>query len=110
MNIRTIHLKIKVKSLATEATIIRQETKKLKDAEEKESLYLHRILVVRKHSRLNNLAYGLIKRVPYAKMEAKCWERPDLAEVKKLAIKFGEENVAYLDQWMEDARTHLREK
>jgi hypothetical protein len=111
-------LKIKIKSLAAEAVIIRKEENKYRNyskskfnivgdslqevmAEGNEkasnrnkardiwlSLKSHRKFDVRNESRSALLAYGYIKSTPYAKMESKCYNPPDLKRIAQLVLKF----------------------
>jgi hypothetical protein len=62
--------------------------------------------VVRHHTRLNLLAYGLLKGTPYEVMERKCHEPPEFDKVATIARRFGgaEETIA---SWTEEARAHL---
>ncbi len=109
MNDRLIHLRIKIKSLAAEAAIIRKEANKT-NGMTKWSLNQHRTTIVREHARLNQLAYGLLRRVPYKVMEKKCDKAPDFKKVLELAVRFGEEDKKYLALWEEEAKTHLKEQ
>lgn len=61
-------LKVKLKSLAEEAKIIKFEEKRNKKA--REQLYLHRIQVVRTEARATLLAYGFIRKRKYKQLEA----------------------------------------
>lgn len=61
-------LRVKVKSLAEEARIIRREEARTRWAL-REELRLHRIGTVRSEARLSHLAYGLIRGLSYADME-----------------------------------------
>ena len=105
MEERTIHLKIKVRSLADEARSIRQEAKK-ESGMVKWGLNHHRTTVVRDHARHNLLAYGVLRGIPYRCMEDKCREAPDLERVEKIAKRFGatEESVA---SWVGEAEAHI---
>jgi len=105
MNLRTIHLRIKVRSLVDEAVNIRREANK-KSGMEKWDLNHHRTTVVRRHTRHNLLAYGILIGTPYELMEKKCAEAPDLKWVAKIAKSFdaSEEDIAV---WMADAESHL---
>jgi hypothetical protein len=85
---RREQLKVKVKSLAEEARIIRKEEQKA-FGQLRDELYLHRIHVVRRHSRSAHIAYGLILGRDYKQMEQKCEVPPDWQEVKRLCKKYG---------------------
>lgn len=105
MKERLIHLKVKVKSLAAEAVIIRAEAKKVK-GEVKHRLNVHRTGVVRWHARHNQLAYGLLRGRPYEVMEKHCCEAPDFAEIAKLAGRFGGEDEE-VSVWIREAKIYL---
>ena len=64
-------LRIKVKSLAAEAGIIRTEEKKFVGSD-RESLYYHRILDVRNEARATQLAIAWFNNKPYNTVERKC--------------------------------------
>jgi hypothetical protein len=102
---RKIHLKIKIKTLAAEGKFIRKEENKAKAsfrwlagraqsrAVEAEIafnvLYNHRTDKVRKAARHSILAYGYIRGRAYRKLEEKCNEPPNWAEVYKIVKRFG---------------------
>jgi hypothetical protein len=94
----TIELKIKAKSLAVEARIIRREELKLKrtanwytehqQAEEgaatsqkRQELYEHRIGIVRWESRATQLARGFIKGLAYSDMERPAYKTQKAGEL-----------------------------
>jgi hypothetical protein len=108
MNERLIHLRIKIKSLAAEAAIIRNESNKTKGMT-KWGLNHHRTSVVRYHSRHNLLAYGLLRQVPYQEMEIKCDEAPDFKIISDIATRFGG-NDKEIIKWLEDAKAYLKEQ
>jgi hypothetical protein len=103
---RTIHLRIKVKSLAAEAQIIRQEAKKTRGMI-RWDLNHHRKTIVRSHTRTNLLAYGILKGIPYSTMEKKCFERPDFSAVANIAKRFGATEIEIVP-WIEEAKNHLK--
>ena len=85
-------LKIKIKSLAAEAAIIRREERRLPRAGMtglRYALAQHRRYDVRSEARSALLAYGFLRGLPYARIEAKCWTVPDLARTAEIAAKFG---------------------
>lgn len=132
---RKTHLKIKVRTLALEASIIRAEERKaLKNPKlwsrfdwddtwksvpctpqdsgatnsSYESLRLHRITVVRQAARLNHLAYGFLRGTSYARMEGSCKTPPDWAKVEKIAKRFGpNEWSERWSTWLAEAQAHL---
>lgn len=82
---RRLYLKIKLKSLAAEARIIRHE-------ERKGFLYAelrdHRIMVVRKEARHTLLAYGFLRGRTRAQIETS--KKPvDWAKVESMVKKYG---------------------
>lgn len=84
-----VYLKIKVKSLAEEAKIIRNEERKYKgESPEFQGLHLHRINDVRKESRSANLAYGFLKGRSYSQIEHPNSRRPDWDRVYNLIKKY----------------------
>lgn len=101
---RTIHLRIKIKSLADEARTIRAEAKKVSGMVKWE-LNHHRTSVVRPHARLSLLAYGLLRGVPYRAIEHSCYELPNWEKIRNLASRFGGEEVA-IDAWISEAKEH----
>ncbi|MFA5024226.1 MAG: hypothetical protein WC523_04680 [Patescibacteria group bacterium] len=109
MNERLIHLRIKIKSLAAEAAIIRKEANKT-NGMIKWGLNYHRTTVVREHARLNQLVYGLLRRVPYKAMETKCYKAPDFKKILELAARFGENDKAYMELWEKEAKAHVEEQ
>jgi hypothetical protein len=62
-------LKIKLKSLAAEARIIRAEERKTSE-ELRHELHLHRVRDVRGEARATHIAYGFIRGTPYGRVEA----------------------------------------
>lgn len=88
------YLKIKIKSLAEEARIIRHEEKKwYGPSETRTGLYLHRVRDVRSEARAALLAYGFLRGRPYAALEKVGNHRQahalDLPRIVKLAQKYG---------------------
>ena len=121
---RATHLKIKLKTLAAEATLIRKEERKALEAGRHglhadrddyerhyrayESLRDHRTGIVRSTARINNLAYGFLRGRAYAEMEAKTTSEVDLVAVYKLVQRFGTpEDLAWWPEWQGDATVHL---
>ena len=82
------YLKVKIKSLAEEARIIRKE-ERVSEGEKREGLYLHRIGTVRRAARHTLLAYGFLRGKKYRQMEAKCEVSPKWPEVFKMVVKYG---------------------
>lgn len=84
-----IYLKVKVKSLADEARIIRLETKRARSLSIKNGLYRHRIDVVRFEARHTHLAYGFLRGKSYEQIEQKAHVAPNWAKVRKMVEKYG---------------------
>lgn len=105
MEERTIHLKVKVMSLAAEARIIRQQVWKAKGMV-KWRLNEHRTDVVRVHARHNGLAYGILRGVPYSAIEKKCDKKPDFEKVATIAKRFGSDEKM-VSAWVEKAEAYL---
>ncbi len=107
MKTRVKMLKVKIKSLAEEARIIRQEERRSKPGSQQQcELHEHRVKDVRSEQRHSMLAYAFIRRVPLAKVEPKSETPPDWKRVSKLVEKFGAveyqlkmSQTALLDQW-----------
>lgn len=91
-----VFLKVKIKSLAQEARIIRHEERKAKirkQGELRESLRFHRMQVVRAESRATNLAYGLLRGRRYSELEHKRWTKPDWKNVIRMVAKYGRQTT-----------------
>lgn len=121
-----LNLKIKIKSLAAEAKIIRQEERKyLKHARACESeehaeehrftmrsLQSHRKGGVRSEQRCSLLAYGFLKGMPYKRMEQSCREnnKPNWDTIEKMAIRFGADQRDIKQRFAEWKDEALNEK
>lgn len=92
------YLKVKIKSLAEEAKIIRLETKRAKRASIKDGLALHRKGIVRSEARHTHLAYGFMRGREYRQMEPKAHQEPNWEKVRKMVEKYG----THLDWSSED--------
>jgi len=117
-----VELKIKIVSLADESRTIRREERKIHEvwprldsggrkklSEEYQRLHYHRTIDVRRATRSSILAYGFLRGRPYAKLEAKCYEKPDLDIVLKLARKFSDAYVVIAPD-EDDVRDWLKGK
>lgn len=87
------YLRVKIKSLAAEARIIRHEEVKYKprikdDNQTYFALRYHR-LAIRGDTRSALLAYGILRGRTYRQIEAKCYEPPKLAQVRDNLVRFG---------------------
>lgn len=96
------YLKVKIKSLAEEARIIRKETKRAKSKSIKEGLALHRKGIVRHEARHTHLAYGFLRGREYRQMEHKAHEAPDWAKVRRMVEKYG----SHLEPWSYNSESY----
>lgn len=100
-NTDLIFLKVKAKSLAAEARIIRQDEKKYRGTFRYEQLYRHRIDVVRRVARETHLALSFLHDKEIMAVE-KTYDRydwmhlPNWESVKKMVDKYGVKR-AYFD-------------
>jgi hypothetical protein len=93
MKTRVKMLKVKIKSLAAEAKIIRLEERRSRPGGDQQiELHVHRVRDVRNEQRCSLLAYAFIRGVALARCEARSESPPDWMRVSKLVEKFG---VAY---------------
>lgn len=84
------YLKIKIKSLAAEARIIRQEERKWPGPSDvRHGLHNHRVVDVRMETRSALLAYGFIRGKEYRKIETFCYSVPNGMRIAQLAVKYG---------------------
>jgi hypothetical protein len=99
----SVFLKIKAKSLAVEATIIRQEEAKYLDRRPGSVwwwLNYHRIVQLRQEARATHLAYSFLRGRAYRQVENKCHTQPDWQRVTQLVKKYGDAKLlATLDDW-----------
>lgn len=108
----TVFLRVKIKSLAAEARIIRREETRWPHGHRElggiwSQLNSHRRRDVRPEARSAQLAYGLLRGRRYAVMEAKVWEAPDLPRIAYLVGKYGTgrnlpTDKAQLLEWVKD--------
>lgn len=116
----SIELKIKAKNLAHESRLIRegeveqrdrarqlrgkQKNTRLED-ERRESLYLHRIQVVRPEARSTHLARMFLKGTPYKHVERSCRIAPDRDKVVRMVVRYGKADKdtarAAVDAWLD---------
>lgn len=85
-----VYLKVKIKSLAAEAKIIRHAEQKHSSL--RAGLADHRRGVVRDEARLTLLAYGFLRGTPYLKIESKCELAPDWSRVLKMVQRYGRQH------------------
>ena len=83
-------LRVKVKSLADEAKIIRREEHRSKNWYEWYSLKQHRKGIVRREARSAQLALAFLRGVPYEKVESytRVGNEPNWKRVKDLVMKY----------------------
>jgi hypothetical protein len=88
-------LKIKIKSLAAEAVIIRQEERKYprKGYNIRWHLKEHRKHDVRDEARDAQLAYGFLRGRMYSTMEAKCHLPPTWSNIMRMITKYGTDDL-----------------
>jgi len=92
MKNKIVALRVKIKSLAEEAGLIRLEERRAKrrgSSRLLHSLQEHRRGVVRAEARASLLAYGFLRGRPYWAVEATRGSEPDWDYVGKLVRKFG---------------------
>ena len=108
-------LKVKKETLAAEARIIRRQEKRFKKrwgGEHKgfQSMYRHRIDVVRPASRAHCLAYGFLRDREYSVMEVLSYTNPDWVEVEKIAVRFStadeRETKQRFAEWLGHAKAY----
>lgn len=90
-----VFLKVKICSLAAEASIIRREERRWKPRwrSHQDQMFFrlkgHRTCDVRSEQRSALLAYGFLRGTPYLVIESKCYEEPNWGRVAKIVRKFG---------------------
>jgi len=105
---RNPYLRVKLKSLAEEARIIRIEelrANKARNFDLQNGLRGHRVATVRRATRETLLAYQFLRGVPYAKVEKPNSNPVDLLAVLRMVKRYGDlksgtEEQA-LKEWME---------
>lgn len=98
--IKLRHLKVKIKSLAAEARIIRAMEGKTSDNYCRNSLRLHRIEDVREEARHSQLAYAYLRKRPYSKAEKKGSRQVNQVKLAKLIDRFGGKHQQSLVNWL----------
>lgn len=102
---RNPFLRVKLKSLAAEAKIIRQEERKAnkhRDFSLQNELADHRKIVVRREARATLLAYQYLRGVPYSACETPNPDKknpPDWDRVERMVTKYGRKNFDR-EQWV----------
>lgn len=93
---RTKMLKVKIKSLAAEAAIIRMEERRARERQQydlMDALYLHRVRVVRAEARVTLMAYGLLRGRDAASIEPNARRPLDMARVEAMMKRYGPQRV-----------------
>ena len=90
MNTELTKLKIKLKSLAAEARIIRKEELKRKGkwSHQAETLYCHRVNYLRPITRATHVAYGLLRGLEYLQIEPTSKSQPDWDKIRGMITKY----------------------
>lgn len=105
-----IELKVKIKSLAAEAAIIRLEERRALGRKNRiDGLYFslnrHRRFLLRYEARSSQLAYAFLRGRPYRTTESSVLKTPMWPDVKRIAAKFSNmsssspELAKELDDW-----------
>ena len=81
-------LRIKIKSLAVEAAIIRSEERKIQGPL-REEMHNHRVLTVRSAARSTGIAYGFIRGRTLQQMEPTSKTEPDWSAIKPMLRRYG---------------------
>jgi hypothetical protein len=98
---RNPFLKVKLKTLAEEARIIRQEKSKAikdRDYDLANHLHIHRIETVRRECRATLLAYQCLRGIPYTACERENSTRPDTDAFERMCKRYGGLNISF-DRW-----------
>jgi hypothetical protein len=93
----TKFLKVKIKSLAAEARIIRHEERKSR-GQLRNDLANHRKGIVRREARNTQLAYGYLRGRSYRQLEHSCHRQPDWEAVERMVKRYGRLNQP-LKEW-----------
>lgn len=107
MSIGITKLKIKLKSLAAEARIIRKEELKNKGkwSWKAESFHSHRVNRLRPITRATHIAYGLLRGLEYHQIEQTSKTTPHWGKVREMINKYSlnlgerKDNLLKLDEW-----------
>jgi hypothetical protein len=97
---KTILLKIKLRSLADEARLIRREERKAfsRGTEASRAIGMqmveHRKTVIRSAARNTVLAYGFLRGLQYRDIEAKAYSAPEWKDVLRMVRRYGDRYVS----------------
>lgn len=98
------YLRVKVKSLAAEAAIIKHEERRHR-GDLRAGLREHRVGVVRREQRATLLAYAFLRGVPVTCVEGSALTPPDWSRVQKMVEKYGDglvqERLQRFAEWRE---------
>jgi len=100
---RNPYLRVKIKSLAEEAKIIRHAERyanKCGDYTVQNKLRNHRVTTVRKATRNTLLAYQYLRGIPYAAIERPNSSTPDWKEVERMCKVYGGVKLDH-EAWVE---------
>ena len=101
-----IYLKVKIKSLAEEAKIIRREERKIENQDFRNGLHRHRVVDVRKEARATLIAYGYLCGKTYKQLEPNATKPLDWSKVKSMVQRYSRPElfkVEDLDSWVKSA-------
>lgn len=101
-----VYLKVKIKSLAEEARIIRKEEGRAKKRLSiRHGLREHRIGIVRNEARHTNLAYGFLRGKTRQEIENGAKTEPNWAKVRAMVQKYGVDYSSFSSY--EEGKKHL---
>jgi len=100
-------LKVKLKSLAEEARIIRKEELRTFDNELREKLYLHRTWTVRIEARATLLAYCFLRGKSYLDVEQSSHSIPNWDKVEAMIKKYATSELPRLTEWKKVDKTSI---
>ena len=106
MEDRSLQLRIQNKIHAAEAAIMREEARKL-SGDARHRMNCLRTGARRRMTRLNVLAYGILRGIPYHEMERISHEKPPLAHAVAIAKNYGA-STRLLAAWGKAAEMYLK--
>lgn len=99
-------LKVKVKTLAAEARIIRFEERR-SHGQLRNDLHSHRVHVLRREARATLLAYGYARGKTYASMEGSPRSVPDWDRVERMIKKYSQLKQS-IEEWKNEQTENVR--